>query len=118
MRQIRPTPMQHRYRLRCILAAVLATGLPASAAAEAGGPESIAAQADAVSPAQQVAALHDEMVVALRPFDAAVRGLLGDPVVILPPDTLEHAQSVAALGAGSASGSRPCRPTAFPKRTG
>jgi uncharacterized protein (DUF885 family) len=100
MEKMRHTPMQHRRWLRWSLAAVLATGLPACAAAEAGGPGSVPAQAGAVSPAQQVATLHDEMVAALRPFDAAVRGLLGDPFVILPPDTLEHAQSVAALGAG------------------
>ncbi|WP_160119015.1 DUF885 domain-containing protein [Sphingosinicella microcystinivorans] len=56
----------------------------------------------APSPASQaqLAAVHDEMVEMLRPFDLPLRALVGDPIAVLPPDTLEHWETVAAKGAG------------------
>ncbi|BBE32406.1 hypothetical protein SmB9_00640 [Sphingosinicella microcystinivorans] len=40
------------------------------------------------------------MVEMLRPFDLPLRALVGDPIAVLPPDTLEHWETVAAKGAG------------------
>lgn len=51
------------------------------------------------APAREVAALHDEMASALRPFDLALRDLYGDPMPVLPPDSLENVQAIAAQGA-------------------
>jgi uncharacterized protein (DUF885 family) len=76
----------------------LATSLPACASTAVSGPASSAASASVVSPVQQVAALHDEMLATLRPFDLSLRSQLGEPIAILPADTLEHAQNVAAMG--------------------
>ena len=89
------TAFQHKHRL--LLAALALVHLPSTVAAAA--PPAPAAANREVSPRVQLMALHDEMVAALRPFDLAVRALLGDPVPVLPPDTLARWQQVAAQGA-------------------
>jgi uncharacterized protein (DUF885 family) len=83
-----------------LLVSAALAGLPtaASAQTEAAEPAS-AALATASAPARQLAAMHDEMAAFLRPFDLSLRGLFGDPMPVLPPDTLEHWQGVAAKGA-------------------
>lgn len=97
MRQPSNTSIRHRPCLHLALAVALAGG-QGSALANAGEPVDDAATASDLSPAQQVAALHDDLVTMLRPFDLALRGQLGDPIAVLPPDTLEFWQTVAEQG--------------------
>lgn len=70
------------------------------AAAQTNAPAAQATIAPAPAPQAQLATVHDELVAMLRPFDLSLRGLLGDPIAVLPPDTLEHWEAVAAKGAG------------------
>ena len=65
-------------------------------------PEAAAAtpsEAESVSPADEVERIHDAMVAELLPYDLSLRGALGEPIAILPPDTLEFWQGVAQRGA-------------------
>jgi uncharacterized protein (DUF885 family) len=77
---------------------VVIAGVPGVSQADTGEQVSSAASADTPSPAEQVAALHDEMVAMLRPFDLSLRGLLGDPIAVLAPDTVEQWEKVAEQG--------------------
>jgi len=72
----------------------------ASASAQTVAPSDQTTHAHAPAPHAQLVAVHDELVAMLRPFDLSLRGLLGDPIAVLPPDTLEHWEAVAAKGEG------------------
>jgi uncharacterized protein (DUF885 family) len=84
--------------LRCLLLTALVLA-PVPAFAAAAVQPAAAVSQPVGAPREQLIALHDEMVTALRPFDLPLQGLLGDPVPVLPPDTLAHWQGVAAQGA-------------------
>jgi uncharacterized protein (DUF885 family) len=86
-----------RCSLRWAVLVVMA-GVPSVSQANTAEPVAPAAPASTPSPAEQLAALHEEMVAVLRPFDLSLRDLLGDPVAVLAPDTLEHWQVVAGQG--------------------
>jgi uncharacterized protein (DUF885 family) len=91
-----------KYALRHLV--WFAIGLPAAlgAASTAAQSNSFATEAminPTPAPQAQLAAVHDELVAMLRPFDLSLRGLLGDPIAILPPDTLEQWEAVAVKGA-------------------
>jgi uncharacterized protein (DUF885 family) len=89
--------MQRQALRHLLLAALSVAPVPALAEPVSQAPAAVV-QPPAVA-GQQLMALHDEMVTALRPFDLSLRGLLGDPVPVLPPDTPAHWQGVAAQGA-------------------
>jgi uncharacterized protein (DUF885 family) len=88
----------HRPALRHLLLAALTVAQVPALAEPASKIPAATAQSPA-PPRQQLMALHDEMVTALRPFDQSLQGLLGDPMPVLPPDTLDYWQGVASQGA-------------------
>ncbi|MFN7398677.1 MAG: DUF885 domain-containing protein [Sandaracinobacter sp.] len=88
-------PSALRYPLMCLAVLAAFALAPTAVLAEAAQP---AAASRSVLD-QRVGLVHDEMVTALRPFDLSLRNLLGDPVAVLPPDTLAQWEAVAAQGA-------------------
>jgi uncharacterized protein (DUF885 family) len=90
-----------RRAFRGLLVSAALTCLSTTAWAEPTASEPVpAAHPEAPALDHRLTAMHDEMVAFLRPFDLSLRGLFGEPVPVLPPDTLEHWQHVAAKGTG------------------
>lgn len=81
-----------------LLALAALAGLSAGYPTKAAPPAADAVVASNTESKQRLLAVHDEMVAALRPFDLSLRGLLGDPIPLLQPDTLARWQAVAVQG--------------------